>query len=176
MDPLIKKAKAYATQAHAAIDQRRKYTNDPYIVHPAAVAKLVASVTDDVAMICAAWLHDVVEDTPCSIEDIAREFGDDVASLVADLTDVAQPGDGNREVRKAIDRAHTAAASPRAKTIKLADLIDNTKTITRYDQGFARVYMAEKKQLLKVLSEGDGTLYEQACSIVDEYYNSALCR
>lgn len=167
---MIEKASKFAANAHAAIDQRRKYTREPYIVHPAEVARLVASVTDDVAMICAAWLHDVVEDTPVSITEIEFEFGNDIARLVADLTDVSTPADGNRKTRKLIDLEHTRAASPRAKTVKLADLIDNSSSIARHDPGFARIYMAEKKRLLGVLQEGDPLLHVMATEIVEAYY------
>ena len=167
---MIEKAKRFARGAHESIDQRRKYTNEPYIVHPAAVAQMVARVTDDEAMICAAWLHDVVEDTPVTIEEIETEFGGDIAALVADLTDVSGPGDGNRKRRKHLDWLHTRGASPRAKTIKLADLIHNSGSIQRYDPGFARVYMAEKRRLLRVLGEGDPSLYATAADIVTSYY------
>ena len=167
---MIKKARKFATQAHAAIDHRRKYTGEPYIVHPTEVARLVASVTDDEAMICAAWLHDVVEDTAVTIGEIETEFGADIASLVAELTDVSTPADGNREARKLIDLQHIRAASPRAKTVKLADLIDNTGSISRHDPEFARIYMAEKRRLLKVLGEGDPVLFARAECIIEAYY------
>ena len=106
-------------------------------------------------MVAAAWLHDTVEDTPATFEEIEREFGADVAALVKELTDVSRPGDGNRAARKAIDREHTAAASPRAKTIKLADIIDNCEDICRHDPKFGRVYLGEARALLAVLAEGD---------------------
>lgn len=161
--PLIKKAAKFAAKAHGDIGHRRKYTNEPYIVHPAQVAMMVSKFTDDVAMIAAAWLHDTVEDTPVTIDDIRREFGDDVGDLVSDLSDVAKPEDGNRAARNEINRQHTAGASPRAKTIKLADLIDNTKSIVEHDHNFAIVYLKEKELLLEVLTEGDQTLYNM-CS------------
>jgi (p)ppGpp synthase/HD superfamily hydrolase len=172
MSELINKARTYAKEAHETIGQVRKYTGDPYIVHPAAVAKLVSTVTDDVEMICAAWLHDVVEDTNKTIEDIEREFGEGIAELVENLTDISKPENGNRNTRKAIDLEHTRQASPRAKTVKLADLIDNSKTITQHDPKFAKVYMAEKRKLLEVLKEGDSGLYEIARSIVESYYET----
>ncbi len=167
---MITKASQFAEAAHAAIDQRRKYTREPYIVHPAAVARLVASVSDDESMICAAWLHDVVEDTPVTIAEIEIEFGEDIATLVAELTDISMPADGNRDARKLIDLKHTQTASPRAKTVKLADLIDNTGSITRHDPGFAKTYLAEKRRLLSVLREGDQTLHAMASEIVEAYY------
>lgn len=167
---MIEKAKKFARAAHESIDQRRKYTYEPYIVHPAAVADMVARVCDDEAMICAAWLHDVVEDTPVTLDQIETEFGGDIAALVSDLTDVSTPCDGDRSQRKHLDWLHTRKASPRAKTIKLADLIHNSGSIRRYDPRFARVYMAEKRRLLRVLSEGDRQLYAVASDIVKRYY------
>jgi len=65
---------------------------------------------------------------------------------------------------------HTQAASPRAKTVKLADLIDNSYSISEHDPGFAKIYMAEKKRLLVVLREGNPTLYAMAMEIVEAYY------
>ncbi|MEE8311306.1 MAG: HD domain-containing protein [Candidatus Binatia bacterium] len=160
---LIARAQRFATKAHERIDHRRKYSEEPYDVHLADVARIVASVTEDEEMIAAAWLHDVVEDTQATLEDLEGEFGEGVAALVENLTDVSRPGDGNRAVRKAIDRRHSAAASPRAKTIKLADLIDNCQDITGNDPGFARVFLAEMATLLEVLEQGDHQLYRRAC-------------
>lgn len=168
MTDLVERARRFATQAHRRIDQRRKYSKQPYEVHLKAVAELVAGVSDDAQMIAAAWLHDTVEDTPATLEDIAAEFGADVAALVADLTDVSRPGDGNRAARKAIDRAHTAQASPRAKTVKLADLIDNCRDICRHDRHFARVYLHEMQALLEVLGEGDARLKRKAREVIEE--------
>ena len=165
---LESRARAFASGAHAAAGQRRKYTLTPYIEHPAAVVELVRGVPHDPAMLAAAWLHDTVEDTQVTREDIAREFGAEVASLVDQLTDVSRPGDGNRAARKAIDREHTARAEPRAKTIKLADLIDNSRSILERDPKFAAVYLREKAALLEVLREGDATMWAEAERIVGE--------
>jgi hypothetical protein len=162
MNDLIARARQFATEAHERIDQRRKYTQQPYQVHLKSVAQLVAGVSEDAEMIAAAWLHDTVEDTPATFGDLERELGSGVAQLVADLTDVSKPSDGNRSARKAIDRNHTAQASPRAKTIKLADLIDNCRDICRHDPSFARTYLAEAAALLEVLAEGDAALYQLA--------------
>jgi hypothetical protein len=162
MSELIERARNFATRAHQRIDQRRKYSDQPYEVHLEAVARLVASTTDDEEMIAAAWLHDVVEDTPATLEDVRREFGASVAVLVQDLTDVSRPSDGNRAARKEVDRRHLALASPRAKTIKVADLIDNCEDITRNDPRFARVFLQEMDALLGVLGEGDAGLLQRA--------------
>jgi (p)ppGpp synthase/HD superfamily hydrolase len=160
------RALAFATDAHASIDQRRKYTGDPYIVHPISVATIVASTGGSPEMVAAAYLHDVVEDTPVTLAEIESEFGPAVASLVEQLTDVSVLSDGNRAVRKEIDRQHSARATPEGQTIKLADLIDNSDTITRYDPGFAVRYMREKRALLEVMVDGNPALRERAWAIV----------
>jgi hypothetical protein len=162
MNDLVDRARVYATEAHQRINHRRKYNDEPYHVHLSAVARLVATVTDDDEMLAAAWLHDTVEDTQATLEDIEAEFGVQVAELVEELTDVSKPGDGNRVQRKQIDRMHLAQASQRAKTVKLADLIDNCKDITRHDPRFAQVYLAEMSSLLDVLQGGDEKLYRRA--------------
>jgi hypothetical protein len=159
---LVAAARRFATEAHERIDQRRKYSNQPYQEHLKAVAEHVAGVTDDAEMLAAAWLHDTVEDTPATFGDIERVFGRAVRDLVAELTDVSRPGDGNRAARKAKDRHHLAQASARAKTIKLADLIDNCTDICRHDAAFARVYLGEAAALLDVLGDGDPRLYRRA--------------
>lgn len=171
-DALIAAAKAFATEAHGGIDHRRKYTNDPYIIHPAEVAAIVASRPHTPEMIAAAYLHDTVEDTPATAADIRERFGPTVAALVSDLTDVSQPSDGNRATRKALDRAHTAAASNEAKTIKLADLLSNSASIMQHDPKFAKVYMREKLALLDALVGGDAVLLARAKHIVDQYYTA----
>ncbi len=159
---LIRRAEEFARKAHASIDQRRKYTGVPYIVHPKAVAEMVAQTGASAQVISAAWLHDVVEDTPVSLDQLRGEFGDEIAGLVDDLTDVSVPEDGNRAVRVAIDRAHTALADARAKTIKLADIIHNVKDIVEHDPKFSQIFLAEKQRLLEVLREGDPDLFRLA--------------
>lgn len=162
----IREAEVFSIAAHAAVGQKRKYTGEPYHLHPLEVAARVSETeycTEE--MIMAALLHDVVEDTQVSLDLIARQFGIIVAMYVEQLTDVSKRGDGNRAARKALDLAHTARASPEAKTIKLADLISNSRSILQHDPEFAKVYLAEKRALLQVLTEGDPTLYRIAYDI-----------
>ncbi|MCP4994620.1 MAG: bifunctional (p)ppGpp synthetase/guanosine-3',5'-bis(diphosphate) 3'-pyrophosphohydrolase [Gammaproteobacteria bacterium] len=166
MKNLIIKAKKYAIEVHERINHVRKYSNQPYRIHLEAVAELVSTVTDDPETIAAAWLHDTVEDTPATFEDIESEFGIGVADLVEELTDISRPGDGNRATRKSIDRRHLAQASLRAKTVKLSDLIDNCQDICHHDPRFARVYLEEMSALLAVLNEGDTTLFKKARDIL----------
>jgi len=112
---IITKAKRFAINAHGDINHRRKYTGEPYVFHSIEASNIVASVTKDLNVIAAALLHDVVEDTPCTSEDIYEIFGADIGQLVAEVTDISKPSDGNRAVRKAKDREHLAGASVRGK-------------------------------------------------------------
>ncbi|KGM36183.1 HD domain-containing protein [Inquilinus limosus] len=156
----IEKARAFAIGAHNGIGQVRKYTGEPYWWHCQNVAWWVRMAdywTDEMA--AAAWLHDVVEDTKVTHQQLLDEFGREIASLVQQVSDVSRPGDGNRKARKQLDLEHLAEASPAAKTIKLADIIDNTESIVRHDPNFAKVYLAEKAALLEVLTEGDPGLW-----------------
>lgn len=169
MKNLINRAYAFAKQAHEG--QLRKYTGEQYFTHCEAVAKIVGTVDGvNEHMIAAALLHDTVEDTNVTIDDIRDNFGGIVAVFVGGLTDVSKPEDGNRATRKALDREHLRDALPPIQTIKLADLIHNSGSILKYDTRFANIYMAEKKMLLDVLIYGDKELHNQASTIVERYY------
>lgn len=165
MSSLPGRAQKYAKQAH--VGQLRKYTREPYINHPAEVVELVRTVPYTEAMLAAAWLHDIVEDTPIQLDEIERVFGSEVASLVDSLTDISKPSDGNRKTRKALDLEHTAKASSAAKTIKLADLISNSLSIATHDPKFAKVYLPEKAALLEVLTEGNSSLLAKAKELLN---------
>lgn len=171
MEP-VRMAQAYAAGAHAAVGQQRKYTNAPYIEHPIAVSNLVWQAGGSHEMIQAALLHDVIEDTKVTADDLRRCFTNNVVKWVLEVTDVSRPEDGNRAARKAIDRQNIAKASYEGKTIKLADLIDNTSTIVKHDPDFARIYMREKKALLEVLQDGNETLFLRASKIVEDYFRN----
>jgi (p)ppGpp synthase/HD superfamily hydrolase len=159
---MLDEAIAFATEAHKG--QFRKYLDIPYITHPIEVMEIVRTVPHTKAMLIAAVIHDTVEDTAVTFNDIRNHFGEEVMSLVMQLTDVSDLTMGSRAIRKEIDRQHTAKASAEAKTIKLADLISNTASIVEHGKDFAKVYLPEKARLLEVLTEGDATLYEKAKS------------
>lgn len=166
---IVEKAQLFAFKSHEF--QVRKYTHEPYINHPANVATLVDGTSSaDTNMLAAAWLHDVVEDCDIKLDLIEKEFGKDIRYLVEGLTDITSLKDGNRKVRKEIERNRIANCCHRIKTIKLADLIDNTKTIVLFDKEFAKIYLEEKKLLLDVLKEGDEFLYSLAQSIMYESF------
>ena len=166
MITLTKHAEAFATAAHAG--QKRKYTGGRYIHHCFNVAQILRSIAiTDEEILSAAILHDTLEDTKVSMADIHYFFGTKVARIVKELTDVSTKEDGNRAERKQKDLEHLAKASPEAQTIKLADFIDNTSTIVAHDPEFAKVYLLEKKALLKVLTKGDKGLHKLATEICE---------
>ena len=159
---LEKRAEAFAEEAHKG--QFRKYTNLPYVSHPQAVRDIVKSVPHSENMLAAALLHDVAEDCHVPIEEIECVFGKPVAALVASLTE-PRPEGLNRAQRKAVYRNQLQSASPRAKTIKLADIIHNLSTIRDYDQAFAELYIAEKRLELEALVDGNSDLYARALEL-----------
>lgn len=163
---LYHEALRFATVYHTG--QKRKYTGEPYISHPVAVAQIVSKVPHDENMLAAALLHDTVEDTPATFDDISTNFGFDVAMLVYFLTDVSGPQHGNREARKALDAQHYARGCARSQTIKVADLIHNTLDISSHDQRFWQIYRAEKSHSLSLLTLADPTLVAQARDILAE--------
>lgn len=163
MYTLVERAFLFAKHAHEG--QTRKYTGEPYFNHAYAVAVLVFPHGPTVT--AAALLHDVVEDTEYTLEDIETEFGVFIASIVEQLTDCET---GNRKERKAAACERLRNAGNFAKTIKLADMIDNRKSIMQYDKDFAVVYMREARELLPNLKGGCPKLYKQLEDILDEYY------
>ncbi|CAI1585846.1 GTP pyrophosphokinase [Serratia ficaria] len=157
------KAQRFATEAHQACNQRRKFTGEPYIIHPAAVVALLRQANPTPEMVAAAWLHDTVEDTPVTLADIRREFGPRVERYVEMLTDIqTRSYGGERLQRKNANLRHSAQACAEAQTIKLCDLIDNSKNITDYEVTFARQYLVEMARLLDVLRAGDADLLATA--------------
>ena len=156
----IDEAHGFAAAAH--LRQKRKYTGEPYHTHCFAVAALVRQHTDDPSVVVAAVLHDTIEDTEVTCDDLARLFGERVADLVLEVTNASRPEDGNRASRKGIDRLHLAGSSPEGATIKLADIIDNAGSIAAHDPTFARVYLEEKRAALEVLRHGNAELWKQA--------------
>lgn len=151
----------FAILVHAG--QVRKYTGNPYSDHLAEVAGIVATVSgkwsNPEQLIATAWLHDSIEDQGITYSELDRKFGAAIALGVSLLSDLET---GNRADRKAASRARLAAAPGWVQTIKLADLISNTRSITQHDPKFAVTYLEEKRLLLEVMRGGDLRLYKLA--------------
>ncbi|MCU0618771.1 MAG: HD domain-containing protein [Gemmatimonadaceae bacterium] len=120
-------AATFAARQHRG--QRRKGSlADPYINHPLQVAELIARVGGhtELQTLMAAILHDTVEDTDTELEDIEREFGAEIAALVAEVTDDKSIP---KSERKRLQVEHAPHLTPRAKVIKLADKLCNVTDI-----------------------------------------------
>lgn len=122
-------AAAFAAEKHR--DQRRKGADaSPYINHPIALAYVLARETDivDVSTLAAALLHDTVEDTDTTAEELGELFGDEITSIVLEVTDDKLLP---KAERKRLQVEHAAHLSHRAKLVKLADKICNLRDIRR---------------------------------------------
>lgn len=166
---LLSKAKQFAINAHDSIGQKRKYTGEPYHVHCERVAALLQEVTQDEEVLAAAWLHDVLEDVAPVNSDYSEEkmralLGKRVSDLVLELTDYKGPE--KRALRKEKDRLRLQGASNAAKTIKLADCIDNYNCIKKYDRHFFVVFSREVKLLLPCLKGGDARLFAKLSELL----------
>ena len=158
----------YAALAHKGV--LRKYTGEEYITHPVAVARIVRSVTEDLDTILAAILHDVIEDTDITEEDLVKfGFSIETVRIVQEVTNIPKKEDSPRKLRKAMDKARLSLISDEGQTVKLADIIHNLSTIHLAPDKWAKMYLAEKKALLPVLIGGDETLMKKAVALVGEW-------
>ena len=119
------KAIAFAAEKHK--NQRRKDLEaSPYINHPIALASILANEggVTDINVLCAAILHDTIEDTKTTAEELREQFGEKITSIILEVTD-----DKNldKAVRKLKQIEHAPHASPEAKLVKLADKIANLR-------------------------------------------------
>jgi guanosine-3',5'-bis(diphosphate) 3'-pyrophosphohydrolase len=167
----------FATRAHGA--QKRKYSDDPYIVHPVRVMKLCGEYTSDVTILSAALLHDVLEDTPVSASEIMafltdlmpREDAIRTYLMVVDLTDVYTKEKFpalNRKKRKEMEHERMSRIHPASQTVKYADIIDNCIDICHNDPGFAPKYIEECRKTLEKINKGDARLYARALQSLRE--------
>lgn len=143
--------------------QIRKYTGEPYINHPVSVAAYVHELGGDKTMQMAALLHDTLEDTWLTPEQLRSFlFGANIAAAelvytyVIGLTDrftkTLRP-DLNRKKRKALEADRLAACGPEVQLIKLCDIIDNARSFIRHDPDFAKVYLAEADILIRCMNK-----------------------
>ena len=129
---LLDRAIIFAVRAHAGTERRGK--GFPYIVHPMEAVEIVATMTPDQELLAAAALHDTVEDTDVTVDQLRAEFGDRIADLVAAESDAFVEGVSDEDswhARKqaAIDRL--AKAPHDAKMVALGDKLSNMRAIAR---------------------------------------------
>lgn len=153
---IVTRAREFATAKHHG--QVRKYTGEPYVNHCASVARLVAERGGAPEVVAAALLHDTLEGTSTTYEELVENFGNRTAGLVLEVTDEFTKESYqhmNRAQRKNAEAARLAEISADAKLIKLCDLIDNTRSIVEHDPSFAVTYLREKAAALEAMGYGD---------------------
>ena len=181
MDTILQKIIAFADKSHG--EQLRRYEPDRYIVHPVRVMETCKEYTDDITVLAAAVLHDVLEDTPVTKEElyaflITLMTADEVKKtihLVEELTDVyikSEYPQLNRKRRKNKEADRLEKTSAEAQTIKYADIIDNAPEIAEKDVDFAKRFLPEYRALLKKITKGDPDLYERAKETVNKCISS----
>ena len=151
---LLDRAIVFAVKAHHNTERRGK--GFPYIVHPMEAVEVVATITPDQELLAAAALHDTIEDTDVTVEQICAEFGDRVANLVHAESDRFVEGLNEAESwrdrkQEAIDRL--AAAPHDAKIVALGDKLSNMRAIWRD-------YQVKGDELWKIFHVTDKELHE----------------
>lgn len=167
---LLDRAIIFAVKAHAGTERRGK--GYPYIVHPMEAVEIVATMTADQELLAAAALHDTVEDTEVTVEQIRAEFGDRIASLVADESDEMSDGVSEEDswhTRKQTTMDRLSRAGRDAKMVALGDKLSNMRAIARDyaiqgDNLWSIFHVKERKDhewhyrsLANALRELDGT-------------------
>jgi len=184
---ILDKAINFATVAHKNTERRGKGV--PYIVHPLEVVSIVASLTSDQEILAAAALHDTVEDTSVTLEDIKREFGERVANIVASESDPVIEGKSEEESWKerkqfAIDRLKKLPLE--SKMVALGDKLSNMRTIhadfdiledklwDRFHTKDPRDHEWHYRGLADALSElSDTQPYKEFVDLIDDVFSRA---
>ena len=128
---LLDRAIIFAVQAHKGVERKGK--GFPYVVHPMEAVEIVATMTNDQHMLAAAALHDVIEDTDTTADDLRREFGERVALLVEAESDIQIEGDRSESwhARKQAAIERLASASLDSKIVAMGDKLSNMRAIAR---------------------------------------------
>lgn len=177
MNEILQKICDFADEAHG--EQLRKYTPERYIVHPVRVMKLCSEYTEKQSVLAAALLHDVLEDTETTKQEILSflnkvmdmSAAQRTLKLVEELTDVYEKKNypqWNRSKRKAMEADRMAKISAEAQTVKYADIIDNCAEIMVHDKAFGRVFLRECSFLLQKMTKGHKELRQRAIHVIRE--------
>jgi len=177
MNSVLEKIRDFAAMAHG--DQQRKFAPEPYIAHPIRVMKTCSEYTSDYRVLAAALLHDVLEDTTVTAEQM-QQFLNELAGMndanmivkmVVELTDVYLKKDfpaWNRRKRKQKEVNRLSRVSNDAQTIKYADVIDNSLTIVDAETDFAEKYLLECRSLLRQMKNGNTLLLYRSTTVVND--------
>ena len=181
---VLDRAIIFAVRAHSGTERRGK--GYPFIVHPLEAVEIVATMSNDQELLAAAALHDTVEDTDVTVEQIRAEFGDRVAELVASESDempdgVSEEDSWHARKQAAIDRL--SKASREAKMVALGDKLSNMRAIARDyavqgDDLWNLFHAKDPKEhewhyrgLAEALKELDGTIaYQEFLKLINQVF------
>jgi len=145
-----------AVEYHAG--QTRKCSSEPYVMHPLRVAKKVSQYTDDLDIICSAILHDTLEDTKITEQEIENSTNSRVLSIVKELTnDTKNIMNSKAEYLS----SKLSTMSDEALLVKLCDRYDNTWDLNRLDDNFASKYKIETTTILNNLLDEESGYYRE---------------
>ncbi len=150
--PLVRRAYQFAAQAH---DGQTRKSGDPYVTHPLAVAQIIAELKLDVASVCAGLLHDCVEDTSATVEQLAELFGKEVAFLVEGVTKLGKLPYSTREEQQAENFRKMLLAMARdirVILVKLCDRLDNMRSLNHLPPEKQERIAAETMQIYAPLA------------------------
>lgn len=170
---IIIDAYVYAREKHKG--QMRKWSNLEYFIHPKAVARMMEDLTHKDYMVAVALLHDTIEDTDATYEEILERFGKKIADLVMELTETPERRKGRKKVDYLKDEMRNYMSSD-ALTIKLADRLHNVKFLEKditdkEHYGFIAYYIPYTKEILNYLRYNELTyvqkiLYDQIMNVI----------
>jgi len=149
---LVRRAYEFASQAHAG--QTRK-SGDPYVTHPISVARIIAELKLDVSSICAGLLHDCVEDTSATVEQLSETFGKEIAYLVDGVTKLGKLPYSTREEQQAENFRKMLLAMARdirVILVKLCDRLDNMRSLNHLPPEKQERIAAETMQIYAPLA------------------------
>lgn len=176
MNEILEQVTAFARQAHG--DQRRKFADEAYINHLVRVMETCKQYSSDISLLSAALLHDILEDTRTTKDEIRNfllpQMGEEKTTrtvrLVEELTDIYTKKEypqWNRRKRRTKETERLAKISAEGQTIKYADIIDNSLDIHKAETDFARVFLFECRAILKAMPNGNENLYQKATGTVE---------
>ena len=184
MGKILDRAINFAVQAHEG--QFRKGTQIPYILHPMEAAAIVGSMTTDEEIIAGAVLHDVVEDTETTVEDVINLFGEQIGSYVASESEDKRedlPAESTWKIRKQETLNHLSAAPVSVKMITLGDKLSNIRAIYRDyksigDALWQRFNQKDKNEhywyysgIAKCITElSDYQAYKEYCDLINKTF------
>jgi (p)ppGpp synthase/HD superfamily hydrolase len=180
MEAVLERVKEFADKAHG--EQLRKYSPDRYIVHLVRVMEICRQYISSLPILAAALLHDVLEDTKVTknelneflISIMNQQEAEQTIKLVIELTDVytkAKYPYWNRRKRRHKEALRIEHTSAESQTIKYADIIDNCSGIAKDDPEFAPLFLSECKMLLEKIVKGNADLYARAMETVRDSLN-----